>query len=368
MPPNKPRLIRSNLGRKSRSMLRSLVALTLIVTVIGDFCTDYKSICGKEYKDCKTAFANLPVGDPSKTGNTQACRIAQLALAQSGAKDAVATHCPHASENGGGPCVVPTKDTFCANYKLVCGKEYKNCATDFPKLDIGDSSSTGATQACRIFHLELAQRGSHIKFHCPHASETGGGQCVAPRKGTFCEEYKLVCGKEYSKNCATDFPKLDVGDASNTGNTQACRIKHLTLAQSGAKDAAKVHCPHASETGSAVCVAPTKDTFCTDYNNVCGKEYKDCATAFPKLDVGRNTKFGNTQSCRLGHLALAQSGAATSQNCARASETGGDECMPLVLEHNEPEDTDTSKLEISTFLPTSLNGVVPLIVVMVTMI
>merc|ERR1711937_466444 len=95
------------------------------------------------------------------------------------------------------------------------------------------------------------------------------------------------------------FDKLDAGDASNTGNTISCRIKHLALAQSGVKDAANTHCPHASETGGGVCVAPTKATFCADYKQVCGKEYKDCATAFAELFADDASNTGNTQACRI---------------------------------------------------------------------
>jgi len=108
-------------------------------------------------------------------------------------------------------------------------------------------------------HLTLAQSGATdaADTHCPHASETGGGECVAPTKATFCADYKKICGKDY-KNCATEFPKLAAGKAGDAkGNTQACRIMHLTLAQSGATDAANTHCPHASETGGGGCVKAT---------------------------------------------------------------------------------------------------------------
>jgi len=120
----------------------------------------------------------------------------------------------------------------------------------------------GNTQECRIKHLTLAQSAADdaANTHCPHASDTGGGACVAPTKATFCADYKTVCGKDY-KNCADEFQKLAAGAAGDLkGNTQECRIKHLTLAQSGDTDAAKTHCPHASETGGGMCVKTTTTT------------------------------------------------------------------------------------------------------------
>ena len=55
-------------------------------------------------------------------------------------------------------------------------------------------------------------------------------------------------------------PGVDAGAATESGDTQACRMYHLSVAMSGADDAeklanAEMHCPHASEAGGGVCVA-----------------------------------------------------------------------------------------------------------------
>ena len=48
------------------------------------------------------------------------------------------------------------------------------------KKDSGTGSAN--TQACRMFHLSLAQKGKDdAKIHCPHAGKDGGGVCVSAK-------------------------------------------------------------------------------------------------------------------------------------------------------------------------------------------
>ncbi len=58
---------------------------------------------------CVAAFDALPTGtDGTTSGNSQACRVYHLGAAQTDA----ATHCPHASADGGGVCVESFCDAF----------------------------------------------------------------------------------------------------------------------------------------------------------------------------------------------------------------------------------------------------------------
>ena len=72
---------------------------------------------------------------------------------------------------------------------------------------------------------------------------------------SFCVEYKRVCNKDYV-DCANAFPKLAPGDDSFTGNTQACRERHLSSAKMSPRNAI-LHCAHASASGGGVCVDET---------------------------------------------------------------------------------------------------------------
>merc|ERR1712054_444340 len=89
----------------------------------------------------------------------------------------------------------------------------------------------GNTQACRVKHLELAQ--SDAATHCPHASPNGGGECIS----AFCKDYKSTCSGvsgyvAYDSDCDAQFGKFAAGIKDDLkGNTQACRVKHLELAQ-----------------------------------------------------------------------------------------------------------------------------------------
>ena len=59
--------------------------------------------------DCDAQFGKFAAGTKDEvSGNTQACRVKFLELAQSDA----ATHCPHASPNGGRVCVPVADGSF----------------------------------------------------------------------------------------------------------------------------------------------------------------------------------------------------------------------------------------------------------------
>ena len=81
--------------------------------------------------------------------------------------------------------------------------------------------------------------------------------CVAVTKDNFCTRYAAACdsinGAGPWSSCDTEFRALQAGSGTDNANTQACRMHHLKLTESGASGGAKVHCPHASKAGTGGC-------------------------------------------------------------------------------------------------------------------
>merc|ERR1712216_112442 len=187
------------------------------------------------------------------SGNTQACRTKHLDLAKQDAK----THCPHASPNGGGQCT--EQKAFCNLYTSTCSSSTgyvaynSDCVAQFGAFAAGTKDEmSGNTQACRTKHLDLAKQDA--KTHCPHASPNGGGQCTEQK--AFCNLYTSTCSSStgyvaYNSDCVAQFGAFAAGTKDEmSGDTQACRTKHLNLA----KQDADTHCPHASPNGGGTCV------------------------------------------------------------------------------------------------------------------
>lgn len=148
---------------------------------------------------------------------------------------------------------------FCSDYATRCGETgygeaYSDCSAQFPALPAGAASSASAdTQACREFHLGLAQASaSQAVVHCPHASLNGGGVCVdplapsppsvspspepplpPPTAVTFCSQYASTCteapppykGMPYS-DCLVSMNAMTPGvpGSNAASNTVSCRV------------------------------------------------------------------------------------------------------------------------------------------------
>merc|ERR1712032_1152661 len=236
-----------------------------------NFCTRYTATCGSlsAWSACKTDFAKFAAGSGKVNTDTQACRLFHLSLAEA-STDAAKIHCPHSSKIGGGVCADNTAN-FCARYTTTCGSisAWSGCTTDFAKFNVGKGNNPADTQACRLFHLGLAEASTDAaKIHCPHSSKTGGGVC-ADNTDNFCTRYTATCGSLSAWSaCKTDFAKFAAGSGKVNADTQACRLFHLSLAEAST-DAAKIHCPHSSKTGGGVCADNTAN-FCTRYTATCG--------------------------------------------------------------------------------------------------
>jgi hypothetical protein len=128
------------------------------------------------------------------------------------------------------------------------------------------------------------------QFYCDEAED----KCKGPN--ALYDDYQMCL------DTCEDFPEVGLPDEP-TGNTVHCRIYHLTLA--AAVDPV-THCPHASATGSMVCVGASP---CTSY---CGSVLENCSgepvfedadaclaacAAYPK-DGAPGDETGNTLQCR----------------------------------------------------------------------
>lgn len=119
---------------------------------------------------CAT-FAEGAIDDMA--GNTLGCRLYHAGAA---AGDA-ATHCPHAGPLGDGVCG-DACESFCAIDAAICPGTYAggggptNCARSCDGYEPGDysaASSSGATLACRMYHLTAASESAAMATtHCPH--------------------------------------------------------------------------------------------------------------------------------------------------------------------------------------------------------
>ena len=62
----------------------------------------------------------------------------------------------------------------------VVTSKWNACGSEFAALMAGSGNGKANTQACRIFHLGLAESSAgQASTHCPHASKAGTGQCDA---------------------------------------------------------------------------------------------------------------------------------------------------------------------------------------------
>ena len=73
---------------------------------------------------------------------------------------------------------------FCDRYQATCANNvpWPTCAADFSNIAAGSGTGQANTQACRVFHLGLAEKTANgAAIHCPHASQAGTGQCEDQR-------------------------------------------------------------------------------------------------------------------------------------------------------------------------------------------
>ena len=228
-------------------------------TVEPAFCETWVETCGEWTADTScgdwwTAAAAGTEGDTE--GATQACYWYHLGVAQSmETEEDTALHCGHAM--GEAPCVNP-EPTFCETWVATCGEwtADTSCADWWTAAAAGtDGDTSGATQACYTYHLDVAQTmetEEDTALHCGHAM--GEAPCVDPEP-TFCETWVATCGEwTADTSCADWWTAAAAGtDGDTSGATQACYMYHLGVAQGmETEEDVALHCGHAM--GDEPCV------------------------------------------------------------------------------------------------------------------
>lgn len=238
-------------------------------TLCDQYCATAAEVCmgaNSIYSDeaaCQTACASMRPGTQGQTtGDTVECRRFHLDL---GRVDPI-THCPHASEGGGGMCVFANED-LCRRY---CGAVSENCTgineafpdpeacldSCFTIIKAGtDGDTEGDSVNCRLTHALAA--ASQPAANCPLATVADNPVCKPTLCERYCTEAAQVCVGDnrlydYESECLQAcalFP-TDGQEGDNAGNTVQCRLYHLGVAQI---DPA-FHCPHAGVSGAGVCV------------------------------------------------------------------------------------------------------------------
>ena len=101
------------------------------------------------------------------------------------------SQCPDGLYLTQSPCEDPSATSFCSRFDATCGdgdNKWESCADEFPKLAAGSDTGQANTQACRVYHLKLAEASADgAKVHCPHSIKAGTGVCVdAAEKQSTC--------------------------------------------------------------------------------------------------------------------------------------------------------------------------------------
>ena len=149
------------------------------------FCESWTATCGDWMMEpgCEDWWAAAAPGtEGDTTGASQGCYWYHLGVAQAQeTEEDTMMHCMHAA--GDAPCVDP-EPTFCESWTATCGDWMMDtsCEDWWAAAAPGtEGDTTGATQACYEYHLEVAQAQEteeDTMMHCMHAA--GDAPCVEP--------------------------------------------------------------------------------------------------------------------------------------------------------------------------------------------
>jgi len=301
---------------------------------------------------CYGICKRLDAGDPNEpTGDTVACRMNQLMLAQQTHEPGgAADYCAHAGSATNGTCATNC-ETYCALYSSICNgpdappnapREPDDCVAKCAGLEDTHGFDVNAnyyndTLQCRLVHTSVASVSTaNTKEHCPHAALPATGPCLGmdptttvPDCDSFCHLEMTECQgdlQQYESNqqCLNVCNALDKGTADDeSGNTIACRKYHSYNALLDPN----THCPHTGPGGDGHCGSSAMpdsgstgncESYCTLLAAACTTDFnaafKDqaaCAVACAMLDgAGPNSGFsiaatGDNVQCRLLHTARA---------------------------------------------------------------
>lgn len=307
------------------------------------YCSDMMAGCTADnggYADeaaCLAACALFPSNgqDGDASGDTLQCRAFHA-----GAAGDDASHCAHASAQGGNQCGT--------NCDVYCRFMVGTCATfdDVPTCmatcsayptdgTIGDAD--GNTVQCRTYHAMAAAADDS---HCPHAGITGGGACGDNVCEAYCDQVMNNCDgaqalypdRDACLASCGNMPQDGEWDATD-GNSVQCRAYHGAGASSA--DPAS-HCGHASANGGDVC-GEYCDAYCDQVMANCADGnslYADrsaCSAACGGFPVGSDFAVGgDSVQCRIMHGSY-PSADDPAGHCGHAAEvSAGDVCADPV--------------------------------------
>jgi hypothetical protein len=269
------------------------------------------------------------------SGDTLQCRTFHAGAA---ADDA--THCAHASAQGGNVCG-SNCDVYCRLMGDSCSgfEDTATCLStcaSYP-ADGAIDAPDGNTVQCRTYHAGAAAADA---THCEHAGITGGGVCGADACEAYCDQVMVHCGGAQAlypdraacmTTCA-NIPADGAWDATD-GNSVQCRAYHG--AGAAAADPA-AHCAHASVNGGGAC-----GTYCDSYcdqvmanctdGNALYADRAACSTACGQLRVGSDYAVsGDSVQCRTMHASY-PSATDPAGHCGHAATvSAGDVCADPV--------------------------------------
>jgi hypothetical protein len=226
----------------------------------------------------------LPTFEDITSGNSVGCRRYHASVIRSGEvlnAESAAVHCPHTGKRGGDGVCGGDCDYYCSlmNYHCIGPNaqfaDQAEClaACNFYPADgsyADPVSTSGNNRQCRIYHAEVAGGivgtggASAQAVHCPHAGQFGGDGVCGTSCQHFCDQAMSICADDNAifasqAQCEEKCGALSSQDtAVTTGDTLGCRMYHLGVA-SKAEANKKIHCPHADEDGSGVCVSTDDD-------------------------------------------------------------------------------------------------------------
>ena len=286
------------------------------------------------YADCVTGLSSIGAQWGSAQGsnadgeNSLECRVYHAIVSMKFG----ATHCGHYNLTSPAcplsSVVKPNSTTYCQTLQYNCngtgvtqfGSEAICSATamGYP-TSLTDSAVAINTNTlgCRQYHAQAAL--SDPTLHCKHAGPSGGGVC-----GTSSQAWGNMANKACN-DTSVSLLAVTLGAAIDTvvapgsapysvleasGNTQACRIYHLSVA---AIDPA-THCTHGSVIGGGVC-GPVVGNLCDMIEKVCtfgnNATYQfqtktACMNGLQNVTMGTaGASSGDSLNCRYYHVGVA---------------------------------------------------------------
>lgn len=335
-------------GGRCGSMLKT------VCRVATEVCTGVSGTPYATAADCELGLKPSELNLGSRQGGDAATEDSlecRLYHAYASLIDTANPHCTHwnqTSANCAGP-IMPSAAHYCdlleSNCMTAASQQFAdkaqclNVAAGYVN-DMGmrdaRASNTGNNLGCREYHAVAAMTD---KKHCGHAGPTGGNACgttvqawstllaASPcADNTVSNVVKIVAPTTVNNAVPTGYVTEGVNtpiynyNLDKSGNTQACRIYHLSVASAGGATAT-THCPHGTLSGGGACGSNLVENLCSLIQTACtfGPDTWKFATkqacvdgltnssAFPIAMGAPTSTDGNNYACRFYHAGVAAS-------------------------------------------------------------